>query len=33
MLVHEIDAEFTIREETLGIEPMKDTVTGEDIFQ
>jgi hypothetical protein len=32
-LVSGADAEFRILEEMLGIQPMKDTVTGEDIFR
>jgi hypothetical protein len=33
VLVHGVDAEFSIPEEMLGIQSVKDTVTGEDIFQ
>jgi hypothetical protein len=33
VLVHGVDTEFCVTEGMLGIQPMKDTVTGEDIFQ
>jgi hypothetical protein len=31
--VRGVNAEFTVTEEMLGIQPTKETVTGEDIFQ
>jgi hypothetical protein len=33
VLVHGVDAEFKVTEGIICIQPVKDTVTGEDIFK